>query len=110
MEYKSPCVGKQSLEFRRDVFIQESASIVGQKEGEGPFSFRPYKNKNLWYLFADCHDANAEKIFGAWSSTDLIHWKGEDAHTEFPQGVIRHCSTVSVTLEEAVKLINMKSN
>ena len=80
------------------------------KEGEGPFSFRPYKNKNLWYLFADCHDANAEKIFGAWSSTDLIHWKGEDAHTEFPQGVIRHGSTVSVTLEEAVKLINMKSN
>lgn len=28
--------GKQSLEFEKNVFIQESASIVGTKEGEGP--------------------------------------------------------------------------
>lgn len=28
--------GKQSLEYKRDVFIKESASIVGTKEGQGP--------------------------------------------------------------------------
>lgn len=74
-------------------------------EGEGPFAFRPYKDRNLWYLFVDCHDAHAEKVFGAFSSTDLKTWKSENDATEFPDGVIRHGSTVSVTLEEAISLV-----
>jgi len=31
------CRGKQSILFEKDIYIEESASIVGQKEGEGPF-------------------------------------------------------------------------
>lgn len=35
-ERKNRMVGKQSIEFAKPIWIQESASIVGKKEGQGP--------------------------------------------------------------------------
>ena len=35
-EKRNKMVGKQSISFKHPVYIQESASVVGQKEGQGP--------------------------------------------------------------------------
>ena len=37
MNSNSQCKGRQSLAFQKDVYIAGSSSIVGKKEGEGPF-------------------------------------------------------------------------
>lgn len=54
-ESKTQCRGKQSLLFSKDIYIEESASVVGQKEAEGPFGKwfdkvlkDPMAGKNTW--------------------------------------------------------------
>jgi len=36
MAVSSQALGRQSIKFEKPVFIRESASVVGKKEGEGP--------------------------------------------------------------------------
>lgn len=54
-EKMTQCKGKQSLAFEREVYIAGSSSIVGKKEGEGPFGAcfdkiieDPFFGKDTW--------------------------------------------------------------
>lgn len=54
-EKLTQCKGKQSLAFKKDVYIAGSSSIVGKKEGEGPFGpcfdkiiEDPFFGKDTW--------------------------------------------------------------
>ncbi|HAH61665.1 MAG TPA: hypothetical protein DCL73_06165 [Treponema sp.] len=76
-------------------------------QAEGPFCFKPYDDEDLWYLYADCYN---QSTFGTWTTTDLSSvpdtWTeltvGTD--TSFPDG-LRHGSTVPVTNDQIVKMI-----
>lgn len=76
-------------------------------QAEGPFIFKPYDDKNLWYLYADCYQ---QSTFGLWTTTDLsADWSKwteiSSSDYSIPIGA-RHASTVSVTNDELVKILS----
>lgn len=67
-ETLTQCKGRQSLAFEKDVYIIGSSSIVGEKEGEGPFGEwfdkvveDPFFGKDTWEEAESAFQAEAVK-------------------------------------------------
>lgn len=67
-ETLTQCKGRQSLAFEKDVYITGSSSIVGKKEGEGPFGTwfdkvveDPFFGKDTWEEAESAFQAEAVK-------------------------------------------------
>ena len=85
--------------------ITKQANIpVYYNQGEGMFCFRPYKNQNLWYCVLDAHDAGKEKVFALYQTTDFNTWTQKD-NTSWPEGSIRHGSSVTASVEQISSLV-----